>query len=115
MPEGMHIFGHRITRDEVAKALEVLLIAVIVICVVIIVLALLSNGLPTTRPTPPRYPTTHFTVTPNRPTHYYKNCREAHADGRWNIPEGDPAYRPALDGDHNGIACESPKSRGAGR
>ena len=46
-------------------------------------------------------------VTPSRPAVYYKNCAEAHADGRWNIPEGDPAYRPALDKNHDGIACES--------
>jgi hypothetical protein len=23
-----------------------------------------------------------------------KNCAETHADGRYDIPEGDPAYRP---------------------
>ena len=34
---------------------------------------------------------------------------EARADGRYDIPEGDPAYRPELDKDHNGIACESRK------
>lgn len=108
----------KITRKQVTTGLEALLIAVIVICVVIIVLALLSNGLLSTRPTPPtrsNYPTTRFTVTPTRPTPYYKNCREAHADGRWDIPEGDPAYRLALDGDHNGIACEAPKSRRGAR
>jgi Excalibur calcium-binding domain len=46
-------------------------------------------------------------VTPN--SVYYKNCAEAHADGRYDIPEGDPTYRPELDKDHNGIACESRK------
>ena len=48
---------------------------------------------------------------PSRPAVYYKNCAEAHVDGRWNIPEGDPAYRPALDKDHNGVACESREPR----
>jgi hypothetical protein len=42
---------------------------------------------------------------------YYKNCAEVHADGRYDIPEGEPAYRPELDTDHNGIACESGKPR----
>jgi hypothetical protein len=42
---------------------------------------------------------------------YYKNCAEAHGDGRYDIPEGEPAYRPDLDKDHNGIACESGKPR----
>jgi len=40
---------------------------------------------------------------------YYNNCAEAHADGRHVIPEGDPAYRPEPNKDHNGIACESRK------
>ncbi len=46
-------------------------------------------------------------VTPN--SVYYKNCAEAHADGRYDIPKGGPAYRPDLNNDHNGIACESRK------
>ncbi|ORW01384.1 excalibur calcium-binding domain-containing protein [Mycobacterium kyorinense] len=37
----------------------------------------------------------------------YKNCTEAHKDGRYDIPRGDQAYRPALDRDNDGIACES--------
>jgi hypothetical protein len=37
---------------------------------------------------------------------YYRNCSQAHADGRCNIPQGDPAYRPGLDRDHDGYACE---------
>lgn len=37
----------------------------------------------------------------------YKNCTEAHQDGRYNIPRDDPAYRPPLDRDGDGIACES--------
>jgi hypothetical protein len=36
----------------------------------------------------------------------YANCKQAHADGRYNIPKGDPDYRPALDRDNDGIACE---------
>ena len=89
------------------------------VCVVVIVIALSRNspGFPPGKPGPPTagppYPTTRVTST--QPTPYYKNCREAHADGRWDIPEGDPAYRPALDGDHNGLACESPKSRRGAR
>ena len=37
----------------------------------------------------------------------YANCTEAHKDGRYDIPKDDPAYRPPLDRDHDGIACES--------
>jgi hypothetical protein len=92
-------------RDKLAHVVAGLLIAVIVICVVIVVLALMKQGPSTTRP---NYPTSRFsTTTPSRPAVYYKNCAEAHADGRWNIPADDPAYRPALDKNHDGVACES--------
>lgn len=37
----------------------------------------------------------------------YANCKAAAADGRYNIPRGDPAYAPKLDRDNDGIACES--------
>ncbi len=66
---------------------------------------------PTTYTPPPTYeppPTT-----PAAPVHqappqsaYYRNCKQAHADGRYNIPVGDPAYRPGLDRDGDGFACE---------
>jgi hypothetical protein len=36
----------------------------------------------------------------------YRNWSEAHADGRYNIPSYDPAYRPQLDRDGDGLACE---------
>ncbi len=38
---------------------------------------------------------------------YYKNCTQAHQDGRYDIPSNDPAYGPWLDRDNDGIACES--------
>jgi hypothetical protein len=37
----------------------------------------------------------------------YPNCKAAAADGRYNIPRGDPAYQQKLDRDNDGIACES--------
>lgn len=91
-------------RDRVAHIVAGLLIAVIVVCVVIVVVALAKRGVSTPRPP---YPTNHFTPTPSRPGIYHKNCAEAHKDGRWNIPADDPAYRPAPDKDHDGVACES--------
>jgi hypothetical protein len=36
----------------------------------------------------------------------YRNCTEAHRDGRYNIPKGDPDYQPKLDRDNDGLACE---------
>lgn len=41
----------------------------------------------------------------------YQNCGEARADGRSSIPYTDPAYRPELDPDGDGLACEPSKSR----
>jgi len=37
---------------------------------------------------------------------YYKNCSEARAAGAAPIYEGEPGYRPALDRDRDGVACE---------
>jgi hypothetical protein len=44
----------------------------------------------------------------------YQNCNEAHADGRYSIPSTDSAYRPDLDLDGDGLACE-PSSKGGRR
>jgi hypothetical protein len=41
----------------------------------------------------------------------YQNCNEAYADGRYSIPISDPAYRPDLDFDGDGLACEPSKGR----
>ena len=41
----------------------------------------------------------------------YRNCSEAHADGRYNIPSNDPAYSPKLDRDGDGLACEPYKGK----
>jgi len=37
----------------------------------------------------------------------YRNCSEAHADGRYDIPQDDPDYWSGGDRDGDGIACES--------
>lgn len=37
----------------------------------------------------------------------YRNCTEAHADGRWDIPKGDPDYWDGGDRDRDGFACDS--------
>lgn len=46
------------------------------------------------------------TAVPTVPTAYYANCTEAFAAGVTNIPAGTPGYRPALDGDDDGFACD---------
>lgn len=37
---------------------------------------------------------------------YFASCAQAHAAGRYNIRRGEPGYRPGLDRDNDGIACE---------
>ena len=37
----------------------------------------------------------------------YANCTQAHADGRYDIPQDDADYWPGGDRDHDGVACES--------
>ncbi len=37
---------------------------------------------------------------------YYSGCREARAAGVAPIYRGQPGYRPGMDGDNDGIACE---------
>jgi hypothetical protein len=41
----------------------------------------------------------------------YQDCNQARADGRSSIPSTDPAYRPELDLDGDGLACEPAKPR----
>ena len=37
----------------------------------------------------------------------YANCTEAHQDGRYDIPQNDPAYWSGGDRDNDGYACDS--------
>ncbi|MEV6277341.1 excalibur calcium-binding domain-containing protein [Nocardia sp. NPDC051832] len=38
---------------------------------------------------------------------FYTSCAEARADGNWHLRRGEPGYWPYLDGDGDGVACES--------
>lgn len=40
------------------------------------------------------------------PDQHFSGCEDARGAGRENIPASDPSYRPAMDGDSDGIACE---------
>lgn len=48
---------------------------------------------------------------PARSQVYYRNCREAWAAGAAPIYRGQPGYRPEMDGDNDGIACEPYRGR----
>ena len=41
---------------------------------------------------------------------FYQNCDEARAAGAAPIRRGEPGYRPALDRDNDGVACEDGSS-----
>lgn len=44
-------------------------------------------------------------------TAYYRNCAAARAAGVAPLYRGDPGYRPALDRDGDGVACEPYRRR----
>ena len=61
------------------------------------------------REPPRRTPPSREQAAPARPSRgvYFANCTAARAAGRENIRRGEPGYRPALDRDNDGVACES--------
>jgi hypothetical protein len=62
----------------------------------------------TTTTTPPTTTVVPRTTAPatTTPSAYYANCTEARQAGAAPIYRGQPGYRPALDRDGDGIACE---------
>ncbi|OJW72763.1 MAG: hypothetical protein BGO57_16140 [Sphingomonadales bacterium 63-6] len=47
----------------------------------------------------------------SRPAVFYRNCNEARAAGAAPLHRGQPGYRPEMDGDNDGIACEPYRGR----
>ncbi len=47
----------------------------------------------------------------SRESIYYRNCAAARAAGVAPLYRGQPGYRPQLDGDGDGIACEPYRGR----
>lgn len=43
---------------------------------------------------------------------YYSGCNEVRAAGLAPLYRGEPGYRPEMDGDDDGIACEPHRGRG---
>ncbi|WP_228708068.1 excalibur calcium-binding domain-containing protein [Amycolatopsis keratiniphila] len=60
----------------------------------------------TPKPEPEPEPAPEPEPEPNKNV-YYKNCAAAKAAGAAPIHIGEPGYRPALDGDKDGTACDS--------
>ena len=59
----------------------------------------------------PSRPAPGKTVAPAPSTAYFRNCREAWAAGAAPLRRGEPGYRPEMDGDGDGIACEPYRGR----
>jgi hypothetical protein len=66
----------------------------------------------TTDPAPPEPAATTADDSTDQPSTsdggdvYYANCAAVRAAGKAPLLRGQPGYRPALDRDHDGIACE---------
>lgn len=93
------------TISREAKVRLLVAATIVIITVVLVVFFRVIPPLPK-GPGPSQGPTTDVMPPTPRKGPPYANCDAAHADGRYNIPRGDPAYNPALDRDGDGIACD---------
>ena len=66
------------------------------------------SSAPSTTPVRPVVPTAATSATRPAGDAYYAKCADAWAAGAAPLYRGDPGYRSGLDGDNDGIACESP-------
>jgi len=71
--------------------------------------ASISGGWLLTAPAEPATPETRQVTT------YYRYCSDARAAGVAPLNRGDPGYRPELDADDDGIACEPYSGRNTRR
>lgn len=58
--------------------------------------------------------TTSRPATPRPPTAYYANCDAVRRAGKAPLHQGSPGFRPALDRDRDGVACESDEASPGG-
>lgn len=116
--EDYEYYAARVDRINAARARRlywnIFAILIVVTCVMAAVSFLsqkVSEG--ETRDTADQSETPDATIDMNAHTQsalessvYYRNCTAARAAGAAPIYEGQPGYRPELDGDSDGIACE---------
>lgn len=70
-----------------------------------------ANPVPRLSPTPPPIARAPSRSTARPSEVYYRNCKEAWAAGAAPLHRGRPGYRPEMDGDGDGIACEPYRPR----
>jgi hypothetical protein len=61
----------------------------------------------TAAPAAPAPPTTKAPTQQPDPAPYYRSCAEVRAAGKAPIRRGQPGYRPGLDRDGDGVACDT--------
>jgi len=72
-----------------------------------------ESSLPTriTKPAAQPQPAQPVQQAPARSSVYYETCADARAAGAAPLHRGEPGYRPGLDKDGDGVACEPKKKR----
>lgn len=90
---------------SISRETEVRILVAATIVIIAVILIVFFDTSPPLPKGPGTAPATSEVGTIPRKGPPYSNCQEARADGRSNIPRGDPAYNPALDRDNDGIAC----------
>ena len=67
---------------------------------------LFSDQIPAAADTAIRFANGHGRANTPPADAYYSGCNEARAAGVAPLYEGEPGYRPEMDGDGDGVACE---------
>ena len=69
------------------------------------------SPVPTTEAPAQQAPAQPVQQAPARSSVYYETCADARAAGAAPLHRGEPGYRPGLDKDGDGVACEPKKKR----
>lgn len=70
-----------------------------------------ANPRSVVRPVRQEPPQQAYAPARERPSVYYRNCNDARAAGAAPLLRGRPGYRPEMDGDQDGVACEPYRGR----
>lgn len=102
-PANETIQEHKARRTKQLIGIACIISALLLVSVLIFVL-MRKHDVPQSVPPLPQPP--QSSVESKKADVYYKNCSEARAAGVTPLHKGEPGYRPGLDRDGDGIACE---------
>lgn len=98
--------GHRPAKPSHRSSWPTFGLKVAGISLVVFLTVLISDRLPAALDTAVRFTNGHQRAnTPPLGAHY-SGCDDARAAGVAPLYEGEPGYRPEMDGDGDGVACE---------